>query len=222
MDYQQEAQSTDLLLERAPTSKGGVTLKLDQGFKAVLRAFRSFLANLFNSSLLAKGHHHWLKCGNEDRWFERVNQFLSDLDIHPTTKRDTAIAILLIFPAFGPSTGKDIAKGDIYKKTTVYNLLQDEGMNIFKLSISSNNNEKLRDDFFEAPIIQQLWEKLAPKMKLSDFFGERPSKNKDTQPKGKKGPNEKIKATYNEISKIMKQRYGLSMSKEWLRYFPIV
>ncbi len=219
MDYQQEAQSTDLLLERAPTSKGGVTLKLDQGFKAVLRAFRSFLANLFNSSRLAKGHHHWHKCGNEERWFERVNQFLSYLDIHATTKKDIAIAILLIFPAFGPSTGNkfEIKKTTEYKDYAVYKLLKDEGMNVFKLSISSNNNEDLRDKFFKNPIIKQLWEKLAPQMKLSDFFGERPSMNKDNQPKGKKGPNEKIKATYPEISKIMKQRYGLSMSKEWLR-----
>lgn len=93
-----------------PQTEGRVCLKLDQGFKAVLRAFRSFLATKFNKSPYQKGHHHWLKSGNEQKWFERVTQFLEDLGIEVSSKKEVAIVILLIFPAFGPSSGIDSKK----------------------------------------------------------------------------------------------------------------
>ncbi len=60
------------------------------------------------------------------------------------TKRDVAITILLIYPAFGPSSSKVIKKG-MDKSTKVYRILGDEGMEIYKNSITLKNNEKLRD-----------------------------------------------------------------------------
>lgn len=185
-----------------------VCLKLDQGFKAVLRAFRSYLAKTFNTSPYQKGHHHWLKSGNESRWFERVGEFLTSLDISFTSKKELAIVILLVFPAFGPSSGSMTAK-DLNTKTEVYRLLKNQGMRVFKTSITTNNNEGLRDQLFEEPIIQKLWKKLVPKMTLNDIFGD-------------VGPNDRISPTYSEISKIMQNRYGLPMCKEWLRDFPII
>lgn len=127
-------------------------LKLDQGFKAVLRTFRSYLAYKFNKSAYSKGHHHWLKSGHEEKWFERVTQFLEDLGIEVSSRKEVAIVILLIFPAFGPSSGISIKK--LNTKTEVYRLLKDQGMKVFKLAITTNNNESLRDQFFFTPIIQ--------------------------------------------------------------------
>lgn len=131
-------------------------LKLDQGFKAVLRAIRSFLAKLFKLSHYSKGHHHWLKSGNEEKWFDRVNQFLMDLDIDVHSRKETAIVILLIFPAFGPSSGSFTVKG-LDTSTKVYKLLKDHGMKVFKTAITTNNNEELRDEFFGTPIIKRIW-----------------------------------------------------------------
>lgn len=78
--------------------------------------------------------------------------------------------ILLIFPAFGPSSGSESKKA-LDKTTKVYKLLKDQGMKVFKNTITTNNNEELRDIFFRAPIIKSIWQKLAPQMKLYDFFG---------------------------------------------------
>ena len=98
----QENLDLDIQMDSAlPHIEARACLKLDQGFKAVLRAFRSFLAFKFNCSRHQKGHHHWLKSGNEDKWFERVTEFLEEMEIQVSTKKEVAIIILLIFPAFG-------------------------------------------------------------------------------------------------------------------------
>ena len=135
-----------------PQIEARACLKLDQGFKAVLRAFRSFLAYNFNHSPYQKGHHHWLKNGNEDKWFERVTEFLEEMGIQVSTKKEIAIVILLIFPAFGPSSGNDTKK-ELDTSTKVYKLLKDQGMRVYKGAITTNNNEDLRDKFFTTPII---------------------------------------------------------------------
>lgn len=76
-----------------------------------MRAFRSFLAKSFKESRYSKGHTRWYNfklayCdkNNDKVWFERVETFLK---IPFVSDYDVAIAILLIYPAFGPSTGKD-------------------------------------------------------------------------------------------------------------------
>jgi hypothetical protein len=74
----------------------------------------------------------------------------------------------------------------------VYKLLKDNGMRVYKECLTTNNNESLRDEFFRTPIIRQIWEKLAPKITLKDFFGTAD------------GFNEKIIPTYSEISRSMK------------------
>ena len=68
-------------------------------------------------------------------------------------------------------------------------------MIVYKRAITANNNENLRDKFFNTKIIQSIWKKLVPKMKLKDFF--------------KEEANERISPTYSEISGIMDKRYKL-------------
>ena len=112
---------------------------------------------------------------------------------------------MLIFPAFGPSSGKE-SKKDINISTAVYQLLGDEGMHLFKTSITLKNNESVRNQFFGTPIIRQLWEKLTPKMTLKYYFDG-------------KGPNKQLMPTYLNITKVMNQHYGLRMSPEWETQF---
>jgi hypothetical protein len=50
-------------------------VKLDQGYKSVLRPFRKALQNMFEKQRdLFKGRHHW----EEEKWFLRVRIFLED------------------------------------------------------------------------------------------------------------------------------------------------
>ena len=92
-------------------------------------------------------------------------KFLLDLGIEISCNRDIAIVILLIFPAFGPSSGI-MTKKALDTSTQVFKLLKKQGMKVYKECITTNNNENLRDEFFGTPIIKQLWQKLAPEMKM--------------------------------------------------------
>ena len=120
--------------------------------------------------------------------------------------RELAIVILLICPAFGPSTTK-VPEKPLNKNTKVFKLLRDEGMKIYKLSITDNNNLHLRDRFFKTPIIVRLWEKYAPLMTLKDFFA-------------KTDPKKELSPTFSEITGVMRKRYGLFMSSEWVAEYP--
>ena len=96
--------STELTLNKV----GAV--KLDQGYKSVLRPFRkAFMKDFSKTGKLYKGRHHW----TEDKWFLRVESYLQDyLELHDVTEYEIAAAILLLYPAFGPSTGKEPCKND--------------------------------------------------------------------------------------------------------------
>jgi hypothetical protein len=113
--------------------------------------------------------------------------------------------ILLVYPAFGPNTGKD--PKPFNKDTNVYRLLQDEGMAIYKTAITDNNNEELRDKFFLTPIVAKIWKKIAINMTLKEYFD-----NKE--------PNLKILPSYFEVTRVMRRRYRLEMSPEWNEAFP--
>ena len=120
--------------------------------------------------------------------------------------QELAIVILLLCPAFGPSTTR-VPEKPLNKNTKVFKLLKDEGMKIYKLSISGNNNMDLRDRFFKTPIIVRLWEKYAPIMTLKDFFA-------------KTEPKKELSQTFSEITGVMRKRYGLLMSSEWVAEYP--
>jgi len=54
---------------------------------------------------------------------------------------------LLLYPAFGPSSGT-IAKKEVDESSLIFQLLQYEGMELFKVMITDNNNDELRKAFF--------------------------------------------------------------------------
>jgi len=65
---------------------------------------------------LFKGRHHW----SEEKWFLRVEIFLSDrLKIRTFTEQELAAVILMLYPAFGPSSGTDSVK-ELDRATRVY------------------------------------------------------------------------------------------------------
>lgn len=68
-------------------------------------------------------------------WFQRVQEFLNHEGIEVHSVEELAIVILLIYPAYGPNTGKK-AKKQIDKKSEVYRLLKDKGMKIYKSAIT--------------------------------------------------------------------------------------
>lgn len=80
-------------------------LKLDQGFKSVLRGLRKALKAIFEKSGLSKGKHHW----NESRWISQVEQFLNiSLAIRNPTDQEVAAVVLMLYPSFGPSKEKAV------------------------------------------------------------------------------------------------------------------
>jgi len=95
-------------------------VKLDQGYKSVLRPFRKALQDLFQKNAdLYKGRHHW----NEDKWFFRVEIFLTNrLKIHNVSERDLAAVILMLYPAFGPSSGQEPEKM-VNRHSKIFSLL---------------------------------------------------------------------------------------------------
>ena len=119
------------------------------------------LRQLFNSYIEYK------KCfgrKQEADQFPTVRGFLKKvLGLSDVSDKEVAIALLLICPAKGPSTGKKVlVKKKLNEKSLVYKLLGDHGMKVFKLAISGNNTKKLRDEFFGTSIIKKLWEFIAP------------------------------------------------------------
>lgn len=128
---------------------------------------------------------------------------MEKLGLDDFSKKDLAAAILMQYPAFGPSTGKkgEIKKLNDFKKKKLYKLLGDNGIHLFKSQITENNNEDSRDSFFRSNIVQLLWSHVLPYMTYEECFP--------------KGPNAKILPTYKEITRIMRDVYNLDMPRWW-------
>lgn len=123
-------------------------LKLDQGFKSVLRGIRKAIREAFIESGLDTGKHHW----KEFKWMEKGREFLEEhLGLLNVTEEEVAKINLLLYHSFGPSKAKPLDP-----KSIIYNLIGDEGMLHFK-SIFDNNSNKLVVKFFSNPFIVRLW-----------------------------------------------------------------
>lgn len=179
-------------------------VKLDQGYKSVLRPLRKALQNMFEKQKdLFKGRHHW----EEEKWFLRVRIFLEDrLKLRGFNDQELAAVILMLYPAFGPSSGTE-AKKPLDKTTKVFKLLSKEGMELFKTMLTDNNNEELRENFFSQKLVKRLWPCVRQYLTRDVCF-----------PRGS-GPNKSILPTYNEITREMTAR-GLPMPDWWAKEFP--
>lgn len=152
---------------------------------------------------LFKGRHHW----NEEKWFLRVRIFLEDrLGLKGFSETDIAAVILMLYPAFGPSSGTEAVK-DLDTDTKIFRLLGNSGMELFKTMITDNNNEDNRSAFFDHRVIKKLWPRVVPYLARDICF-----------PRGS-GPNLAILPTYNAITGEMNDR-GLKMPAWWSKEFP--
>lgn len=174
-------------------------VKLDQGYKSVLRPFRKALQNLFEKEAdLFKGRHHW----DESKWFLRVRIFLEDRhNIRGFSDTEVAAVILMLYPAFGPSSGTEdpsqnkTIKKQVDRNSKVFKLLRDEGMELFKTMITDNNNDQQRKAFFTHKVIQRLWSVVSPVITRDLCFT------------AKAGPNKQILPTYAYIANEMHSRF---------------
>lgn len=82
-------------------------LKLDQGFKSVLRGNRKAIRVAFDKTGLQTGKHHW----KEAKWMEKARDFMEEyLKLESVTDYEVAAMILLLYHSFGPSKSKKVDK----------------------------------------------------------------------------------------------------------------
>jgi hypothetical protein len=76
-------------------------VKLDQGYKPVLRGSRKAFKAIFTSYIKRNqlgNHHRW----EVDEWLEQVKAFLiKHIGIAKPTKKEVCAAVVLIYHAFG-------------------------------------------------------------------------------------------------------------------------
>ena len=93
-------------------SSTGLKLKLDQGFKPLLRGFRKGLKQAFKISGLAVGKHHWR---TEEKWMRKSKIFAEKTLGFIATDKEAAILSLLLYPTLGPTKSKQLdSRSQIY------------------------------------------------------------------------------------------------------------
>ncbi len=141
-------------------------LKLDQGFKSVLRGIRKAIRLAFYGSGLSTGKHHW----SEARWMDKGREFLEEfLNLTEVTDWEVAAINLLLYHSFGPSKAKPIDPSSI-----IYIHLKDDGMQLFK-QIFDNNSNRLVVEFFSHPFVKKLWPTVLRYLTKDVIFGDKDS-----------------------------------------------
>jgi hypothetical protein len=116
-------------------NKSNTRLKLDVGFKSLLRGMRKHLRRLFDK-MERKGKHHW----DTQKWYDNARNFLeTDLKLGSFSERDVWACVLLLYPAFGPSHN---FKAD----ESIETKLGKDGILIYK-EVFDKNREKSRAQF---------------------------------------------------------------------------
>ena len=115
----------------------------------------------------SKYRHKW----SEAAWFENTRLVLinSVFKGKVVTEEEVAIAILMLYPAKGPSSGKNPVKAS-NPQSRVYRAIGEEGMVVFKKFITENNNKGLREIYFSHPFIRRLWPTFLPHMTADLLF----------------------------------------------------
>jgi hypothetical protein len=122
-----KARGTSLIKQR---------IKLDYGWKTLLRGMRQCLRDKMEGSSMFTGRHHW----NDSKLFRITKIFIvKEFGLQNPSDYETWALVLLLNPAKGITESK---KKDKYKKPAceeLYNTLKDDGLEIFR-DIFSNNN----------------------------------------------------------------------------------
>lgn len=189
-------------------------LKLDYGFKILLRGIRKALRRHFKHCGFGQGKYHW----SEARWLIVVEDYLKQhVKIKKPSKRKVAATALLQFHSLGrkekksekPKSDKSAKPKSVKsakpKPVIVKLRLGIEGMELFKDFFENNNNE-LIEKFFTDSLIKQLWPTV-----LENLTYELCSKKK---------PNADLERTCRTITSMLPERFGLQLPQWWNDRFP--
>ncbi len=173
-------------------------LKSDQGFKTVLRGIRKAIKKAFDVTDLGTGKHHW----KEAKWMEKGREFLEQyLKLKKVSNYEVAAINLLLYHSFGPSKKKPVDKTSI-----IYNLLKEDGMDLFKC-IFDNNSKELVTKFFSHFFVRRLWPTVLEYLTWDVVFG-------------RKMPNQEIQMTYRDITRQITQEFKFEMPEWWTTLYP--
>jgi hypothetical protein len=109
-----EAKKEEAAAQESSESEGGKAnkIKLDEGFKKLLRGSRKAFREGFANAGLDNGKHHW----SEEKWLERSEEYLeAHLKLKNVTNFEIAATTLLLYHSFGPTKNKP-ADPKIYKQ----------------------------------------------------------------------------------------------------------
>lgn len=175
-------------------------VKLDQGFKTCLRAFRKALKNAFESAKLGRGKYHW----TADRWVEMVTLFDLKYLGNSLSEQEKHAMCLLLFPTFG-ETAKKPANSTIFKGIASSEKERVRKMHLYH-GIFENNTSSQRDEFFKDALIRKLWRISLPFMTKEVCF--KKDEIKDNC----------FKALVN-ITLIISEKYELDLPQWWIKQF---
>ena len=116
-------------------------MKLDQGYKSLLRGSRKAFKSAFEASGLAKGKHHW----DAATWRIRTTSFLTEfLSLQEVTDLMVNYAVVILYPTFGKN-GNEFVRALGSKRIQICNRTYDR-----------NNKTTIRD-FFMDETIAKFW-----------------------------------------------------------------
>ena len=128
-------------------------VKLDYGYKALLRGIRQCLKSRMESSPMFTGRHHW----TNEKLFKVTKVFIQkEFGLKNPSDYETWVLVLLLNPVKGILQCKKQTLYQMPACEELYNTLKDEGLEIFR-DIFSNNNRILINKFFTNSIIRKLW-----------------------------------------------------------------
>jgi hypothetical protein len=119
--------------------RGHHRIKLDYGWKTLLRGMRQCLREGMENSSMFTGRHHW----NDQKLFKVTRVFIQrHFDFHEPTDFETWALVLLLNPAKGIGESKKKDQLNMPACSELYHTLGKEGILIFR-DIFSNNNRAL-------------------------------------------------------------------------------
>ncbi|TNV85932.1 hypothetical protein FGO68_gene15200 [Halteria grandinella] len=185
------------------TQKEGVhRIKLDYGWKTLLRGMRQCLREGMDSSSMFTGRHHW----NDQKLFKITRMFIVKYyGFENPTDFETWAIVLLLNPAKGIIQSKKKAKYQQPACEELNRVLGKSGLEIFR-DIFSNNNKTLINKFFKHSIITRLWPYLRKNLTFAHCF-----KRSDPPPS--------IIMTYVLITQALIVQFGLDPPEWWMNTF---
>ncbi|CDW79075.1 UNKNOWN [Stylonychia lemnae] len=217
-------------------------LKLDQGFKSLLRGLRKSLFSAFEKSGFSNGFHHF----TDERWIAESKAFLQGYGLmQPTDRQICALSVLLYHTLGTTIKSKErpdlpLIEGKIQKEIFLekkdnqfHRVLGEEGMLLYKIIFDKNRTETVHQ-FLNDDFIRGLWPLFIQFSDEQFYFKEeveqeKPSKKtkaikKNDENKKPKRPRSEVlndlSPTLQHISWLLVNEYKLEVPAFWFEKFP--